>query len=41
MQEGGIVCSGGTWYFAGPKAGQPGGSEPDLLIKNGTFYRRG
>jgi hypothetical protein len=39
-QDGGIVCSGGTWYYGGPKAGQPGGSEPDLLIKGGKFYRR-
>lgn len=37
-QDGGTVCSGGTWYFG---SGKPGGSEPDLLIKDGKFYRRG
>ena len=40
-QDGGTVCSGGTWYYGGSKAGQLGGSESDLLIKDGKFYRRG
>ena len=40
-QDGGMLCSGGTWYYDGTKAGQTGGSEPDVLIKNGKFYRRG
>jgi hypothetical protein len=37
-KDDGIVCTGGTWYFGGTN--QPGGSEPDLLIKAGKFYRR-
>ena len=36
-QDGGTLCSGGTWYYG---SGQPGGSEHDLLIKDGQFYRR-
>jgi len=42
-QDGGTLCSGGTWYYGGdpPRAGQPGGSTGDVLIKNGKFYKRG
>jgi hypothetical protein len=41
-QHGGILCSGGTWYYGGGQnAGKPGGSVPDLLIKDGKFYWRG
>jgi hypothetical protein len=40
-QDGGTLCSGGTWYYGGPRAGQAGGSAGDVLIKNGKFYKRG
>jgi hypothetical protein len=36
----GTLCSRGTWYQGGgPNAGQAGGHESDVLIKNGKFYR--
>jgi hypothetical protein len=38
-KDGGTVCRGGTWYYGGTD--RPGGKEPDLLIKDGKFYRRG
>jgi len=40
-QDGGTLCSGGTWYYGGgSRAGQAGGKESDVLIKNGKFYAR-
>ena len=40
-QDGGTLCSNGTWYYGGgSKAGRAGGGTSDVLIKNGKFYRR-
>jgi hypothetical protein len=40
-QDGGTVCSSGTWYYGGgPRVGQAGGKADDVLIKNGKFYKR-
>ena len=40
-QDGGTLCSGGTWYYGGgPRAGQAVGTADDVLIKNGKFYKR-
>jgi hypothetical protein len=39
-QDGGVVCTGGTWYYgSGTLKGQAGGATSDILIKNGSFYR--
>ncbi len=40
-QDGGTVCSGGSWYYGGSRAGQVGGAEADVLIKGGAVYKRG
>jgi hypothetical protein len=39
-QDGGVLCTGGTWYYGGgPQKGQAGGATGNILIKNGSYYR--
>jgi hypothetical protein len=37
--DGSVRCSGGTWYYGGTQTGQPGGREPDVVIRQGKIYR--
>jgi hypothetical protein len=39
QSDGSVRCSGGTWYRGGPGGGQPGGREPDVVIREGKIYR--
>jgi hypothetical protein len=39
-QDGGVLCSGGTWFYGdGPQKGQAGGSTSNVLVKGGSYYR--
>jgi hypothetical protein len=37
--DGSVRCSGGTWYRGSPGGSQPGGREPDVVIREGKIYR--